>query len=559
MGAGNDINIARGGSNYLDGGEGRDWYVFDTGSGINHIADSGPASTCSGHVRDELHIDNFDPDNPLTTCAIDTFQFADRSLSLQEILDIGMDLEGTPQDDFIVGTGMKESINALAGDDIILAGGGNDVIDASAGNDTIDAGEGNDSVIGGEGNDLLDGGTGSDSLAGGTGDDSYVVDDPADTVIELAAQGIDTVQSSISHTLAANLENLTLTGTANTNATGNELNNTLTGNAGNNVLDGKVGADTTAGGAGDDSYLIDNAGDIVIEDLDAGTDTVLSSLVNYTLTDKVENLSPTLTANQNGTGNALDNTLTGNTWVNVLDGGSGADVMDGGLGNDSYVVDDTGDQVIEALVGPTYAGTQWFWSGTRWETRPYTYVVADAADTVKASIDYTLGANLENLTLTGTANLDGTGNALHNLINGNDGDNVLLGLDGYDSLQGGAGSDVLEGDDALDGGTGADVMDGGLGYDTYTVDNASDQLIEGSVAETWWGGQGWDTANSSVSYTLPDNVESLVLTGTDNIDGSGSAQDNRIIGNEGINLLAGGQGGDRLVADRKRIHLRYPA
>jgi VCBS repeat-containing protein len=564
--AGNDILIARGGNNSLDGGEGRDWYVFDTGFDVNRIADSGTGGNGGNGVQFN-------------------FAFADRTLSLQEVLDIGMDVVGTPEADTIVGTGMNERINALAGDDIIFAGAGNDTIDAGDGDDSVDAGEGNDlvhggagnntlqggagsdSLIGGSGSDWLDGGEGSDFLSGEAGDDIYVVDSAADVIFEAA--GIDTVHSSVTLTLAPGLKNLTLTGTASIDATGNDADNTLTGNDGNNQLDGKVGADTTAGGAGDDIYLIDNAGDIVIEALNAGTDTVQSTLATYTLTDNVENLSLNLDTDQDGSGNALDNIITGNAGVNVLaggegsdtlfglggndslDGGSGADVMDGGVGNDTYIVDNAGDQVIESQAGQTTSGMQWVWTGagTGWQLWPYSYTVIDAADTVNASISYTLGQNLENLTLTGTDNLDGIGNALNNLINGNDGNNTLLGLDGSDSLNGGAGTDVLvggAGNDVLNGDAGADLMEGGLGHDTYTVDDSGDQVIETALLETW-GGQGWDVVNSSVSYTLSDHVEVLMLTGTDNIDGAGSAQDNTLIGNAGINVLAGGQGNDSYI------------
>ena len=160
-GAGDDTLLAFGGNNTLDGGGGRDRYVFDAGFGVNHIADSGSGgnavqfnfsfagsgivlglgslklsfapSTGSGQVRDELHIDNFNPDDPLNTCSTDTFAFADRTLSLQEMLDIGMDVAGTPDADSIQGTGMNERIYALAGDDTILAGGGNDVVTGGAG------------------------------------------------------------------------------------------------------------------------------------------------------------------------------------------------------------------------------------------------------------------------------------------------------------------------------------------------------------------------------------------------------------------------------------------
>jgi ELWxxDGT repeat protein len=366
-----------------------------------------------------------------------------------------------------------------------------DEILGGAGNDSLSSGDGNDILRGGAGNDTLDGGLGADTLAGGLGDDTYIVDNISDVITESANQGTDTVLSSVTRTLGANLENLTLTGTDAINGTGNTLNNIILGNIANNILNGGAGDDTLMGGAGDDTYTIDNIGDIVTETFGEGTDTIQSS-ITHTLEANVENLTLTGGATINGTGNDLDNIITGNNGSNILDGGLGSDTLIGGTGNDAYIVDAT-DVVIEQANQGT--------------------------DTIQSSVTWTLGNNLENLTLTGSNNIDGTGNSLNNTITGNSGNNILTGGDGNDTLLGGDGNDTLDGglgNDTLNGGIGADALSGGADNDTYVVDDLGDTITEGL-------GLGTDLVQAGITWVLGDNLENLTLTGNTNLDGTGNS------------------------------------
>src|SRR6478735_6708623 len=140
-------------------------------------------------------------------------------------------------------------------------------------------------------------------------------------ITENDGEGTDTVRASVSFALGGNVENLVITGSAVIDGTGNALANVITGNGADNILDGGEGADQMAGGGGNDTYVVDDQGDIVSESTDAGSDTVRAS-ISYALTDDVENLVLTGTANLSGTGNALANTLTGNAGDNILDGGA---------------------------------------------------------------------------------------------------------------------------------------------------------------------------------------------------------------------------------------------
>lgn len=313
------------------------------------------------------------------------------------------------------------------------------------------------------------------------------------------------------------------------NVLGNADANTITGNSSDNVLNGGAGADALIGGAGNDTYVIDDLGDVVTELANGGTDTVRSS-VSFAMTTAgaafVENLV-LLGAALDGTGNALDNTITGNDAANILDGrggndflfgggggddlvggegndfldgGTGADDMAGGVGNDTYVVDVAGDAITEAAG----AGT----------------------DTVNAFITYSLAtqANLENIVLMGTANINATGNA---------GNNSLIGNAGVNELIGGVGNDTL------DGGAGADRLDGGAGNDSYTIDNAGDVIIDSG---------GVDTVTSFLaSYTLGAGLENATAGGTGAANLTGNAAANTLTGNSGANILNGGAGADTMT------------
>jgi trimeric autotransporter adhesin len=314
---------------------------------------------------------------------------------------------------------------------IVVQGVPGQIITGTAAANTLTGTPGDDTIYGLGGNDTLNGNGGVDRLIGGTGTDMYIVDSVGDTTLELANEGTDTVQSSISWTLSANIEKLTLTSTGNLMGFGNELSNTLTGNDGNNALDGGLGADRLVGGLGDDIYFLDDAGDVTVEAAGAGTDAVYASL-SWTLTSNVENLVLTGLGNLNGTGNGLANTITGTAGNNILNGAGGADTLIGGTGDDIYIVNTALDVVSEHADQGT--------------------------DSVQSSVTYTLAANIENLTLTGTGNISGTGNDLDNILTGNTGGNKLSGLGGNDILIGNVGNDTLT------GGTGNDTFAFAAGF-----------------------------------------------------------------------------------------------
>ncbi|MDB5998808.1 MAG: Ig family protein, partial [Rhizobacter sp.] len=343
------------------------------------------------------------------------------------------------------------------------------------------------------------------------------------------------------------------------------------------LLDGAAGNDWLEGGLGDDVYRVDSAGDRVVESANQGLDTVQSS-IGFTLGNNLEDLVLVGAAAVNGTGNGLANHLTGNTANNTLDGGLGADTLQGGAADDTYLVDNAQDQVMERA--------------------------NEGADTVRASVSHVLSAEVENLVLTGSVGLAGTGNAADNRLEANEvkpaglfpwmltlagagstgsslygmggndvlqgaasadtldggtGDDQLFGAGGADKLFGGAGNDRLDGndgDDVLDGGDGNDTLDGGAGFNQLRGGSGDDTYRVGffDTVEELAGG-GTDTVLATGGYTLGANVENLRMASGSGGFATGNALNNELAasdvagwldGRDGNDTLRGGAGADNL-------------
>ena len=518
-GIGNDTLNGGSGIDRLEGGADNDTYIIDSNgilAPLDTIVDSGGTDTVQSSVTYTL---GASIENLTLTGAATTNGTGNASANV---------ITGNSANNTLNGLNGNDTLNAGLGNDVLNGGdqddtlngdggvlaltGGNDTLNGGNGNDTLTGGLGNDELNGDAGNDRLVGGSGNffqpndaDTLSGGIGNDTYVMTENTDSVIELAGEGTDTVESSFTFSLAtsgANVENLTLTGTAVINGTGNTLANVINGNSQDNVLDGGAGNDTLKGndgndtliggpgltvvigpfgptfisdndtlegGKGNDTYVMNFTGDTINENLNEGTDLVQSSLSTYTLPANVENLTLTGVGNSNGLGNSQDNLIIGNAGINALsgdvgndtlNGGGGNDVLDGGQGNDTYIID-SGDTISEAA----NAGT----------------------DKVEASFTFSLNpiANVENLTLTGVGNINGTGNSLNNVITGNSGTNTLTGSGGNDVLIGGSGADILNGGndndtfwyDAADVGVAGNRISGGSGTDTLTFMSSAVQTL----------------------------------------------------------------------------------
>ncbi|HEY0012291.1 MAG TPA: M10 family metallopeptidase C-terminal domain-containing protein [Allosphingosinicella sp.] len=438
-------------------------------------------------------------------------------------------------------TGASDGGQVLSGNDLantMRAGSGNDTLYGHGGDDMLYGGAGNDAFDGGDGNDLIDGGTGADAMGGFAGDDLFIVDDGGDTVVEAEGEGTDEVRTALgSYALTAHVEKLTGTSGAGQMLSGNALANVIAAGGGSDVLNGAEGADTLRGGAGDDTYLVDTAGDLVVEASGEGTDQVLSSAAAYGLSAHVELLTGTLDTGQTLGGNDLANTIRagggadtlygegGNDALyggagddafnagagdDLIDGGTGADMMGGLAGNDLFLVDDAGDRTIEAE--------------------------NEGTDEVRTGLaSYALEANVENLTGTSAAGQALTGNDLGNLIVGGMGDDTIYGLGGDDIIVGFGGFDMLR---------------GGAGDDVYAID-AGDTVIE-------LDGEGVDEIRTvGAIFVLGVGLENLRATSDIGHDFRGNLAPNAIIGGDGNDIIRLQDGGGDVAFGKNGVDSFY--
>ncbi|MDR6160449.1 M12 family metallo-peptidase [Pseudomonas fluorescens] len=624
---GNNRMIGGAGLDTLIGGKGNDIYSIDQagelalvqelageGNDTLYIEYAANAATIDLNLGNLLNVEN------LVVSAAGNFTLAGN--------DLNNSLNGGSGADFINGGKGADAMNGGAGNDIYIVDNIGDIVTETGtslaeidtvysyvdytlganvevlnlvGNAVNGTGNAlNNSLYGNDGNNRLDGGAGLDTMVGGKGDDEYVLDQAGELALvsESANQGTDRLLISYAAAATGSLidlnlsnlqqiENVTVLAGGDFTFAGNDLNNNLAGGSGNDFINGGKGADTMSGAAGNDTYIVDNVGDVVIESsISLSEIDTVYSYIDYTLGANLEVLNLVGSA-LSATGNALNNSLYGTAGNNILDGGTGADFMAGGTGNDTYIVDNIGDVVSE------------------------TSTLASEIDTVRASVNYTLGANLENLILTGSGNIYGVGNSQNNVITGNEGNNQLIGGAGLDTMIGGKGNDIYSidqagelalvqelasegtdslfieytataqtgtvdlnlnnlknvenvvvtgagdftlagndlgnsltgssGNDFINGGKGADTMTGGGGNDTYIVDNIGDV-----VSETGTSLSEIDSVYSYVDYTLGANLEILNLVGSAS-KGTGNGLNNSIYGNDADNILDGGAGTDSLT------------
>ena len=589
-GAGDDILVGNGGADTLEGGEGNDQLDGDAvdvlpqyhgaddlsgGAGNDFLWGCGGGDSLNGGTGDDQLVGDHANVNP-------AFHGND-NLDGGEGNDI---LQGGGGADVLVG-GLGN--DQLDGDDgvwqIGVAHHGSDYLDGGEGNDVLVGRFGNDILMGGEGNDTLNGGANHDTLSGGNGADVLIGDDDATPYY---AQGDDVLDGGAGDDrLQGGVGNDTLIG-----GEGNDIldgqwgNDVLNGGDGNDQLNGGWdGNDQLAGGAGDDALFGGGGNNVLdggdgndeLQGSDGGNDTLYGGAGDDRLFGDMGRYGGT--SHDTLHGGEGDDELTGGSGNDVLNGDSGDDRLFGGAENDTLNAGD-GDDVLSGGTGINIlnGGDGYDTYIYEYDHRGVNYINDSGGNTLRfadagitpSSITLGLGADFLEIKVfssvirlqnfdpdnieAGAAGIGrfefAGGPALSYaqlLYRGFDfksteGADVIYGTQYGDRIQGFGGNDTIfagAGDDQIDGGAGADTMQGEQGSDRYIVDDAGDVVVEQL-------NQGIDFVEASVSYTLPDNVEDLTLTGTGNFQGVGNNLDNNITGNRDINQLFG-EGGNDLI------------
>ena len=534
-GVGSDTLVAGSGSDYLSG-TGNDTYIFGADSGADEVANTGAADVIQFSADVASNEVTFAPDigsggqtslimddgggsitvdNGLSSGSIAAVSFSGSSpLSLAQAIQQAA-AAGNAVNSVISGTNGNLIFDAASGDSV-TGGSGQDTLSTWGNGDSVVAGSGGnlvyaegtgDIVRGGSGNDTLDAIGAHTTLVGGTGNALFNINDTSDVVSVAGDGGHDSIVSSVSYTLPTHVDTLTLSGTANLSATGNNDadnlltansgNDTLTAGSGNDTLVSGSGVDVLVGGTGPDTFEVNNSADVIQPGSTGGQDTIYSS-VNYTLTAHIGTLTLTGTGNLTATdsygnatitGNAGNDTLTGGAGTDKLIAGSGVDTLVAGTGRTTFVVNNTSD----VIQGNGSSGS----------------------DTVQSSVSYTLEQHIDNLTLTGSGDLVGRGNS--------DASNYIVGNAGNDTLIAGSGSDTLvagTGADTLVAGVGTDVLQG-QGGDTFELDSGfgSSKIVTGSGVSTVQFGAGISATDLTLGLAIgTDGNPALVIQ-----DGGGAA------------------------------------
>ncbi|MDI6728498.1 MAG: calcium-binding protein [Thermodesulfovibrionales bacterium] len=357
---GNDTITGGKGNDILNGGTGDDTYIYNTGDGIDRINDTATANEGNtlvfgegitpnslslglgslliktGNEGDEIHIDNFNPDDAYGTHAIETFQFADgTTISYNQLIQKGFDLTGTSGDDIINGTNVVDRITTFEGNDTISSKAGDDVINSGSGDDIINAGEGNNIINSGAGNDVITAGTGDDVYTYNNGDGLDTINDISGLDTLQMGTGIDfdhtiiRIQQGVAHLRLLDAEgNETSEGIDITlNADGTMPVETIMFSDGTsmNMRDLIIESKTTYGTKKSDVIRTGRHDDTIYAL--KGNDTVYAGLSNDTIYGSK--------GNDRLYGEQGNDIIYGDKGNDLLDGGNGNDILYGGKGKDT--------------------------------------------------------------------------------------------------------------------------------------------------------------------------------------------------------------------------------